>query len=255
MVVPTRIHTKCPNNIQDTKAPHSSALNGLALRIENHLKRTLSLCQNPVAAAKSSSFVGRWGIFGRCGKCGRCRYLETESLRLSCPPPSMLFFIASGSVEFCCACCLTFCSMLAALSSSSALLLFHRRCARPEGLDVCTLRIHACLANRLTLPLLVLLALKESAAALQFGTAWEADVDESIAMSRSPLEQCRRTLYCGGVRECGRDADLKKPNDRCAVGRVMRPMPSQAKVQALLDIVLSAMQDDHGERDPEVWCW
>lgn len=96
VVVPTRIHTKWPNRIHDKKAPHSSALNGRVLRMENHLKRTLSLCQNPVAAAKSSSLVGRGGIFGRCGK---CRYFDTESVRLSWPSPG--FFGESLGSLFC----------------------------------------------------------------------------------------------------------------------------------------------------------
>lgn len=44
------------------------------------------------------------------------------------------------------------------------------------------------------------------------------------------------------------DVNLRKPNGRWAVDRVMRPMPSQAEVQTLLDIVVSAMRDEHGER-------
>lgn len=35
-------------------------LKGRPERIENHLKRTPRRCQKPVAAARSSSFVGRW---------------------------------------------------------------------------------------------------------------------------------------------------------------------------------------------------
>jgi hypothetical protein len=100
------------------------------------------------------------------------------------------------------------------------------------------------------LALLVLLDIADSAAALQFVTAWAEDADESMPNKRSPPEQCRRTLYCGIVRDCGKaeDANLRKPNGLWAADRVMRPMPSQAKVQALLDIVLSATQNDHGER-------
>lgn len=184
MVVPTRIQTKCPNNIHDTKAPHSSALNGLALRIENHLKRTLSLCQNPVAAARSSSFVGRWGIFGRCG---RCRYFETDSVRLSCSPSTPVF-VVSGSLELCGTCCVGFCSKPAALPSSLALSCFHRRCSRPVRRDICTDRIHACLASRPTLALPVLLDITDSAAALQFVKVWE-EADESIPNNRSPPEK------------------------------------------------------------------
>jgi hypothetical protein len=67
VVVPARIHTMCPRNTHDTKAPHSSAFHGRMLRIETHLKRILSRCQNPLAAARSSSLVGRCG---RCGKLG-----------------------------------------------------------------------------------------------------------------------------------------------------------------------------------------
>ena len=85
VVVPTRIHTRCPKRNHETKAPHSSAFHGRMLRIENHLKRTLSLSQKPLAAASNSSLVGRCGI---CilGMCGRCRYLDMESARDSCSP-------------------------------------------------------------------------------------------------------------------------------------------------------------------------
>ena len=78
VVVPTRIQTKCPNRNQETNAPHSSAFQGRMLRIENHLKRTLSRSPKPLAAANSSSLVGRCGIFGRC------MYLYMEFARDSC---------------------------------------------------------------------------------------------------------------------------------------------------------------------------
>lgn len=59
----------------DTNAPHSSAFQGLMLLIDIHFSRTFDLSQNPLAAARSSSLVGRWGIFGRCG---RCKYLDMD---------------------------------------------------------------------------------------------------------------------------------------------------------------------------------
>lgn len=123
MVVPTRIQTKCPNSIHDKNAPHSSALKGLALRIENHLKRTLSLCQNPFAADRSSSLVGRWGILGRCG---RCRYFETESVRLSWPSSALLPAV-SCSLPCVVACCGPCCG-LAAFPSSPAFEILFRLC-------------------------------------------------------------------------------------------------------------------------------
>jgi hypothetical protein len=77
VVVPTKIQTMCPNRNQDTNAPHSSAFQGLMLLMENHLKRTLRRSRNPLAAASSSSLVGRCGIFGRC------RYLDMEFASVS----------------------------------------------------------------------------------------------------------------------------------------------------------------------------
>lgn len=78
VVVPTRIHTRCPKKTQETNAPHSSAFHGRMLLMENHLNRTFNRCRNPLAASSSSSFVGRCGIFGRC------RYLDMESASDSC---------------------------------------------------------------------------------------------------------------------------------------------------------------------------
>jgi hypothetical protein len=72
VVVPTKTQTIFPSTNQETKALQSSTFQGRTLLIENHLKRTFRRDQNPVAAASSSSFVGRWGNFGRCG---RWRYL------------------------------------------------------------------------------------------------------------------------------------------------------------------------------------
>ena len=68
VVVPTRIQTIFPKTNQETKALQSSIFQGRTLRIENHLKRTFSRDQNPVAAASSSSFVGRCVILGMCGR-------------------------------------------------------------------------------------------------------------------------------------------------------------------------------------------
>lgn len=59
----------CPSINHETKAPHSSAFQGLMERMDAHLKRTRSRCQKPVAAARSSSFVGL---------CGKCKYFETD---------------------------------------------------------------------------------------------------------------------------------------------------------------------------------
>ena len=61
----------------DTNAPHSSAFHGRILRIDSHLNRTLKRSQNPLAAARSSSFVGRCGSLGTwiC-----CRYLDTDAV-------------------------------------------------------------------------------------------------------------------------------------------------------------------------------
>ncbi len=78
VVVPTKIHTRCPNKNHETNAPHSSAFHGRMLLIENHLKRTRNRCRNPLAAASNSSFVGR------CGILGKCRYLDMESASDSC---------------------------------------------------------------------------------------------------------------------------------------------------------------------------
>jgi hypothetical protein len=64
VVVPMKIHAMFPNTNQDTKALQSSIFHGRTLLIENHLKWTFSRDQKPVAAARSSSFVGRWGILG-----------------------------------------------------------------------------------------------------------------------------------------------------------------------------------------------
>lgn len=68
VVVPTKIQTMCPRTNQETNALQSSTSQGRALLMENHLNRIFSLDQKPVAAASSSSFVGRCGIFGRCGR-------------------------------------------------------------------------------------------------------------------------------------------------------------------------------------------
>ena len=59
VVVPTKIHTKCPSINQDTKAPHSSAFHGRMDRMDIHLNLTFNRCRKLVAAARSSSFVGR----------------------------------------------------------------------------------------------------------------------------------------------------------------------------------------------------
>ena len=88
VVVPTRIHTKCPNSTQDIKAPHSSMFQGLMLLIETHLKRTLSLSQKPFAAANSSS------LLGRCSICGIWRYFDTDAVIDSCS--AAVGFLASS---------------------------------------------------------------------------------------------------------------------------------------------------------------
>lgn len=75
MVVPTKIQTIWPNRNHETNAPHSSAFHGRMLLIDIHLNRTLKRSQKPLAAASSSSFVGRWGIFGRC------KYFDTDAAR------------------------------------------------------------------------------------------------------------------------------------------------------------------------------
>lgn len=62
VVVPTKIQTRWLRMNHDTKAPHSSAFHGRMLRMESHLNRTFSLWEKPLAAARSSSFVGRWGM-------------------------------------------------------------------------------------------------------------------------------------------------------------------------------------------------
>lgn len=65
VVVPSKIHTRWPNMNQDTNAPHSSAFHGLMDRMDIHLNLTFNLWRKLVAAARSSSFVGRWGMDGR----------------------------------------------------------------------------------------------------------------------------------------------------------------------------------------------
>lgn len=71
VVVPTSTQRRWPNKTQETNAPHSSIFQGRMLLMEAHLKRTFIRCQNPVAAASSSSLVGL------CGILGMCRYFET----------------------------------------------------------------------------------------------------------------------------------------------------------------------------------
>lgn len=90
VVVPTISQMMWPRNIHEMKAPISSVLNGLKLRIENHLKRIPSRCQKLVAAARSSSFVGlcRWD---RCGKRSR-RCLGT---------PAAAATVFAGSESYC----------------------------------------------------------------------------------------------------------------------------------------------------------
>lgn len=79
VVVPTRIQMTCPTKIHEKKALMSSLLKGRRLRMENHLKRTRRRDQKPVAAARSSSLVGRWKRGDvRSGRWARNGALEDE---------------------------------------------------------------------------------------------------------------------------------------------------------------------------------
>lgn len=182
MVVPTRIQTKWPNNIHDTKAPHSSALNGRVLLIEYHLNRTLSLSQNPVAAARSSSLVGRCGIFG---KCGRWRYFETDSERLSCP--SCAPFLRCSASLFCPSGCDDVSLGAGVPPFSSEFVCFHRRCIIPAAPNVlCGVCFHACLVRRLIVP-----CPGDSAAEWQLLAMLLVEGLEVLRPRRRPPEHCR----------------------------------------------------------------
>lgn len=197
-MVPTKIHTICPNTNQDTNAPHSSAFHGRMLRMENHLKRTFSRWPKPLAAARSSSFVGRWGIFGRC------RYLDMESARDACSDPS-------GVGVFAGACCGPSGSCLGAdalfLSPSplvwELLALFPDTAEFPRPFLACRLCSHTCRAKWLRFarcPELPTSA--ESAAAVHVVTTAlvEDGLELSPRSSRPPEVQLFRT-FLGETRD------------------------------------------------------
>lgn len=86
MVVPRMIQMMWPNKIQDTKALMSSVLNGRTVRIDAHLNRTARRDQNPFAARRNSSLVGRWMCGKRLSRCLLAFVVDAATVDLSATP-------------------------------------------------------------------------------------------------------------------------------------------------------------------------